>query len=106
MNNQNISLLLKEQVGKTVSLIYRRDQVENTASLSCPSETCVLGIFMENNSTEQILPIKYPLHVAMGKAAHEIVAQAKLTFPALGGIVKNAVSSKKADRQQALQNLS
>lgn len=106
VNNQNISQVLKDQIGQTVPLTYRRADAEQTISLPCPTQTCVLGIFMENNSTEQILPIKYPPHIAMGKAAHEIVAQAKLTFPALGGIITNAVSSKKADRQQALQNLS
>lgn len=61
---------------------------------------------MENTSRVELLPIRYPLHIAMGKAVHEIGAQARLTFPALGSMVKNAFSSNKADRKQALQNLS
>jgi len=106
VNNQTIGSVLKQQVGKTIPLTYVRNGEQKTATISCPSERCVLGILMKDDSNQQTLMIKYPFFMAAGKAAHEIRAQAKLTFPALGGIIRNAVSSKKIDRQQALQNLS
>ena len=61
---------------------------------------------MANDSTIQVLPVKYPLGKAFSVAGHEIIAQAKITFPALGGIVKSLLSSRKNDRQAALNTLS
>lgn len=106
VNNQSIGAVLKEKIGKSITIDYMRNKQPLATQLQCPSESCVLGIFMENNSNQEVLPIKYPLGIAMGKSVHEIWAQAKLTFPALGGIVRSLVSSQKVDRQHALQNLS
>lgn len=106
VNNHNVGVILKESIGKTVFLNYRRGVEYRSAELVCPSESCVLGIFMIDESNQQLLPIKYPLGKAALVAVHEIGAQAKLTFPALGGIVKSLVSSRQNDRQAALNNLS
>lgn len=106
VNNQNLGLVLKEKLGQDITVNYLRGGVTQNTSIVCPSESCVLGIFMANDSTIQVLPIKYPLGKAFGVAGHEIIAQAKITFPALGGIVKSMLSSRENDRQAALNTLS
>lgn len=83
VNNQNLGVVLKENIGETIEVNYNRNGKDLVTTIDCPSESCVLGIFMANESTQYILPIKYPIGKAMGVAAHEVIAQAKLTFPAL-----------------------
>lgn len=106
VNNQNLGSVLKTKLGQDIVVSYSRNSMDYTTSIDCPSESCVLGIFMRNDSMQYLLPIKFPLGTAMLKGAEEIVAQAKLTYPALWGIVRNLTSSQENDRKAALNNLS
>ena len=106
IDNQNIGHVLKEKLWQTVSVVYTRSGVQQTTTIDCPTESCVLGIFMENESNIQMLPVQFPFGKAIVMGWREIIAQAKLTFPALGGIVKSLLSSRENDRQAALNNLS
>lgn len=100
-----IGKALKDRIGQELIVSYTRGEEEKTASAQCPEDMCELGIVYF--STAQHDPIlKYSLPAAMGKAAQEIWAQAKLTFPALGGVIKKAVSSDKQQRVKATQQLS
>jgi len=68
VNNQNLSTMLKEKLGQTITITYNRNRQLERTTIDCPMESCVLGIFMANDSTQQILPIKYPLGKAMAVA--------------------------------------
>ncbi len=65
VSNHNLSSILKTKIGKRISLTYRRGQQQSAVSLQCPSSSCIMGILMEDNTAQEILPIKYPLRKAM-----------------------------------------
>lgn len=101
----NIGTTLKERIGKDLVIAYSRAGEEKTATTNCPDDMCELGIVYLSTDQQTVL-LKYPLLTAMGKSAQEIRAQAKLTFPALGGVIQKAVSTDKAQRVKATQQLS
>ena len=96
---------LKERIGKELLITYSRGGEEKNANATCPEDMCELGILYLSHDKEEAF-IKYPLLTAMGKAGQEILAQAKLTFPALGGVLKKAVSTDKKKRIKATEQLS
>lgn len=86
ITNMNIQTELRKHVGQQFELQYNRGEEKKIVTVSCPQDSCMLGIALDTTSTIEIKPIKFPLWWAIKAAFHEVREQTRLTFIVLGNI--------------------
>lgn len=106
VTNVTLSLLLKQQVGKEFSLTYMRSWVEETTPVRCEDDSCFLWVSIDAGGEQEILPIKFSPLVALGKWAHEVVEQTRLTLKVLWQLWSNLVSGSRQKISTSLKGLS
>lgn len=92
VNAINISLVLQRYIGEEITVQYQRGDETRTAQATCPDDNCMLGVILDDASTIEIQPIKFPFPQSIGAWWREMGAQAELTFNALGTLGKNLLS--------------
>lgn len=86
ITNMNIQTELRKHVGQQFELQYIRGEEEKIVTVSCPQDSCMLGVALDTTSTVEVKPIKFPLWWAIKAAFHEVREQTRLTFIVLGNI--------------------
>ena len=91
LNTSNIGTVLKSYIGKEINLVYRHQEEQKQATITCPQDQCLLWIVMSSTAFDYPT-FKYPLPQAAGIAATEIKEQTRLSFFLLGNLFKNLFS--------------
>ena len=61
ITNMNIQTELRKHVGQQFELQYIRGEEEKIVTVSCPQDSCMLGVALDTTSTVEVKPIKFPL---------------------------------------------
>lgn len=106
VESDTLSRQLRDYAGKSFTITYERDGKTASLPVTCPEENCFLGVVVSGTSTQDILPIQFPLGQAILAGGHEVVEQTRVTFLMLGGLVKNIFSGNKEKMSTAVWKMS
>jgi regulator of sigma E protease len=88
VNSLTINRQLKALAGKSFIVWYSSsgsDELRNK-EMTCPEDSCMLGILMNTNSNLQVIPYKYGLKDSLYYGWKELVWQSKLSLTTLGNL--------------------
>lgn len=88
VNSLTINRQLKALAGKSFILWYNASwsSILQNKEMSCPEDSCMLGILMNTNSNLQVIPYKYWLKDSLYYGWKELVWQSKLSLTTLGNL--------------------
>lgn len=99
INNENTNTLiinrqLKAVVGQTFTVEYQSSgsTTLQTQSITCPEDSCMLGIIMDSANNIQVKPYKYGLGDSLKFARQELIGQSKLSLNTLGKLFGSLLS--------------
>lgn len=99
INNEDTNTLiinkqLKAVVGKTFIIEYQNSGSTTalTQSITCPDDSCMLGIVMDASNNIQVKPYKYGLIDSLKFARQELIGQSKLSLNTLGKLFGSLLS--------------
>lgn len=106
VTSENLTSLLQGKYGTWFTLTYLQDNIEKKALITCGSDECLLGVsFHAKNQSNHII-IKFPFLEALGAWWHEILAQTKMSFAALGKVGAGLFSFNKKQVTASTKSLS
>jgi len=102
---KSLSTVLQQQLGKSIAIVFERNGVQQTSTIQCASDECLLWILLP--SEQLSLPIiQFPFWKAVVAWWDEMIAESKMTFTALGTLGKNLLSFNKKRIQWSVKTLS
>jgi len=102
VNNKTLIDQLQAHMGTNFSLDIDRDGKKQTFKIECPSDSCVLWVYLVSTWWYEIISKKYTLFTAMGMGFHEVREESLMTFMWLDRIITQMGSHGK----QTLRTLS
>lgn len=105
VNSITITKALQWVIGQTVDLKIDRAWQTLTLPLTCPSDNCLLGIWIEQGVMEINL-MKYPFAEAVKIGSREFVAQTEMTWYGLSRLWKQLFSFNLKTAQQWVAKMS
>lgn len=107
IDNQNIDsrtlgVVLKQYIGKPFQISYSRGGVMMSTGITCPDDSCLLGVQVISKNPFDIKTIQYAWWSAWQAWGNEVLAQTSLTRWMLKRLGKNLVSW---DRKKAAWSL-
>jgi hypothetical protein len=81
-------------VGQTFTVEYQSSGSTSlqTQSITCPEDSCMLGIIMDSANNIQVKPYKYGLGDSLKFARQELMGQSKLSLNTLGKLFGSLLS--------------
>lgn len=106
LDNRNLERTLKNHIGTTFELQYKRNKINNKVSITCPKNDCLMGItYKANINPENIKEIKLPLFTAMKYGFKEIWAQTKMTLGFLWNFGRNIATLQRTNIKESLHKM-
>jgi len=106
VSNFTLSDELANYFWKTFDVMYTRWDEERIVSISCPQDECVLGVSIDMWQWQQLQPVTFSWLSAVWAGWNEMVAETRLTFMILWGLVKNLTSFDKEKMKNSVNKLS
>jgi len=101
---RNIGTVLKENIGKDITVGLTRNHKKINTKAHCPADNCILWLTFDEGALD-LKPIKFPFFKAMWIGAKEVKAQTVLTFWALGTLWSDLISFNKSRIKTSLGRL-
>lgn len=94
VNSLTINRQLKALAWKSFFIWYSSSWSDELKSreISCPEDSCMLGILMNTNSNLQVIPYKYGLVDSLKFGRKELLGQSKLSLSTLGKLFWSLLS--------------
>jgi regulator of sigma E protease len=103
---ENLTEILRNKYNTWFTLTYLQDGVEKNTAIVCWSDECLLGVSLTTNTPQQTLRIQFPLLKSIWAGRHEVVAQTRMSFSALGKIGAGLFSFNKEQVASSTKSLS
>ena len=88
---RNIGTVLKDNIGKDITVRYMRNHTTANAKAHCPEDNCLLGITFSAGNIN-LKPIQFSFPQAIKAGLQEVKAQTILTFHTLGTFGRDLLS--------------
>ena len=106
VNSLNLSRTLKQFIDSPLTIDYIRDGKTRSATGTCPTDQCLLGVMISQSGALQILPYQFSFGQAWVVAWQEIVAETKLTLSSIKSLFVSLISGTSTERSQSLSKIS
>jgi len=86
ISSSNLTDLLREHYGTWLLLTYLQDNEEKIATITCWIDECLLWVSISNGTPLTPITIKFWFFESRQAGWHEIIAQTRMSFSALGKV--------------------